>query len=88
MGYCMMSTYYEHGTLTVDLHDMEVSMAARYLKKAVDQAPPRTSEIVVIHGYRQGQALMHYVRRTFTHRRLRGKRLGLNRGVTYLILEI
>ena len=83
-----MSTFFEHGQLTVDLHDMEVSMAAKYLKKAVDQAPAHTAEIIVIHGYRQGQALMHFVRRTFTHRRLRGKRLGLNKGVTYLILEI
>lgn len=82
-----MSTFRENGFLTVDLHDLEVDTARRYLKGVLDKLPQGAAEITVIHGYRQGKALQKMVRNSFAHKRLAGKRLGLNQGVTYLLLK-
>ena len=73
--------------ITVNLHDMSVSEAKKWLEAKVSGAPRDTEEIEVIHGYHGGTALQNMVRKSFHHPRVKRKILGLNQGSTILILK-
>lgn len=73
--------------MTVDLHDMQVAEAKKWLTAKVSGAPRGIKEIEVIHGYRNGTALMNMVRKSFNHPRVIRKALGMNQGSTTLILK-
>ncbi len=73
--------------MTVDLHDMRVPEARKWLQAKVSSAPREIREIEVVHGYRGGTALMNMVRRSFQHPRVIRKVVGLNPGSTILILK-
>ncbi len=77
----------ESEVMTVDLHDMRVSEAKAWLQRKVSSAPKEIKEIVVVHGYRGGTALMNMVRKSFQHPRVKQKMVGLNQGTTILILK-
>lgn len=84
-----MFVYYfkETEIMKIDLHKMKVWEAAIYLNKQVATAPRDIKEIVVIHGYHNGTALMNMVRQEFSSPRVKRKFLSLNQGVTSLILQ-
>jgi DNA-nicking Smr family endonuclease len=71
--------------IEVDLHGMTVNEARKYLTEKVKNCPKGTREIEVIHGYRQGSALLDFVR-NFKHPRVEKRILTMNFGVT--IFEI
>lgn len=73
--------------ITIDLHLHTVAEAKRRLEAIVRIAPSSVREIVVIHGYHKGTALLNMVRNDFHHRRVARKFLSLNQGVTSLILN-
>lgn len=73
--------------MKIDLHKMKVWEAAIYLHKKVAAAPQGIKEIIVIHGYHNGTALMNMVRQDFSSPRVKRKFLSLNQGVTSLILQ-
>ena len=77
----------ESEVMTVDLHEMRVSEARTWLQGKVSRAPKEIKEIVVIHGYHGGTALMHMVRRSFQHPRVKQKIVGTNLGTTILLLK-
>ncbi len=77
----------ENEKVVVDLHDMEENEARFYLEKAIDTAEPQIKEIVVIHGYRQGQVILNMVRKEFNHKRIEKKVIPYNKGITIIYLK-
>lgn len=71
----------------IDLHDMQEQEARFYLERAIDTAEDKIKEIVVIHGYRQGQVILNMVRKEFTHKRIERKVIPYNKGVTLIYLK-
>lgn len=65
--------------IVIDLHDMQEAEARFYLERAIDTAEPKIKEIVVIHGYRQGQVILNMVRKEFTHKRIEKKIIPYNK---------
>ncbi|WP_051823933.1 Smr/MutS family protein [Clostridium sulfidigenes] len=77
----------ENEIMKVDLHRMRVWEAAMYLNEAVNNAPENIKEIIVIHGYHNGTSLLDMVRKDFINKRVGKKLLGINQGITSLILN-
>lgn len=78
----------QHGnTIEMDIHGMTTGEAKRALEQLISRAPGEVKEIVVIHGYRGGQALRDMVRVRLKHPRLSGKLITLNQGSTRLLLK-
>ncbi len=75
------------GVISVDLHEYTVSDAKQKLQSTVNTAPKNTQEIIVIHGYNNGTALRDMVRKEFKNKRVVKKFLGMNQGVTILVLK-
>lgn len=73
--------------LEINLHDMQVLEAEYYLDKFITTAPQNIKEIIVIHGYKKGQALLNMVRKDFKHPRLKEKVIPYNKGITLLFLK-
>lgn len=71
---------------TVDLHNMEVWEAARYLTQVLNELPSDISEVQVIHGYHRGTVLAVWLRKKFRHKKIAKKILTMNNGIT--ILEV
>lgn len=72
--------------LTVDIHHMEKAEAKKYLERLLAGLGNEVEEVVVIHGYRSGQALQQMVRKELKYKGIRQKVLGLNPGVTSLMM--
>ena len=73
--------------IIIDLHDMQENEARFYLERAIDTAEDRIKEIVVVHGYRKGQAILNMVRRDFKHKRIEKKVIPFNKGITLIYLK-
>lgn len=73
--------------IVVDLHDMQEDEARFYLEKAIDTAEAQIKEIVVVHGYRKGQAILNMVRKNFKHKRIEKKVIPFNKGITLIYLK-
>ena len=73
--------------IIVDLHDMEKQEAKFYLERAIDTAEAKIKEVVVIHGYRQGQVILNMVRKEFKHKRIEKKVIPYNKGITLIYLK-
>ena len=77
----------EEDKLEIDLHDMQVLEAQYYLDKFITTAPENIKEIIVIHGYKKGQALLNMVRHDFKHNRIKEKIIPYNKGITLYFLK-
>ena len=77
----------EEDKLEIDLHDMQVLEAEYYLDKLITTAPENIKEIIVIHGYKKGQALLNMVRKDFKHDRIKEKVIPYNKGITLFFLK-
>ena len=77
----------EKDKLEINLHNMQVAEAEYYLDKLITTAPSNVKEIIVIHGYKKGQALLNMVRKDFKHPRLKEKVIPYNKGITLLFLD-
>ena len=73
--------------IILDLHDMQEVEARFYLEQAIETAEYNIKEIVVIHGYRQGQTILNMVRKEFKHRRIERKEIPYNKGITLIYLK-
>ncbi len=73
--------------IVIDLHNMEENEARFFLERTIDTAESKIKEIVVIHGYRQGQVILNMVRREFTHKRIEKKVIPYNKGITLIFLK-
>ena len=77
----------DNDKIILDLHDMQVEEARFYLEKAIETAEYNIKEIVVVHGYRQGQAILNMVRKEFKHKRIAKKEVPFNKGITLIYLK-
>ena len=77
----------EEDKLEIDLHDMQVPEAKYYLEKLITTAPENIQEIIVVHGYKKGQAILNMVRKDFKHKRITKKVIPYNKGITLLFLK-
>lgn len=77
----------EDEKIVLDLHNMQVDEAEFYLENAINTATYKIKEVVVIHGYQQGQAILNMVRKKFKHKRIEKKVIPYNKGVTLIFLK-
>lgn len=76
------------GTLIeLDIHGMYAQDAKREIERYLSNISPKVQEVVVIHGYNQGQILKNMVRKQLKHPRIASKIISLNEGQTRLILK-
>ena len=73
---------------TVDIHNYNVADAKKYLERLIVSIKPEIKEIIVIHGYRRGEALMTLVRKDLKSNKISKRVLSINPGVTSLIIEM
>lgn len=74
-------------TVEVDIHGLTESDAKRQLEQFLSRADASLQEVVVIHGYHNGQILRDMVRLKLKHPRIRSKLISLNPGATRLLLK-
>lgn len=77
----------EEETASIDLHGMTVEEAEMALIEFLNDLPKAKHVVAVTHGYSRGTALKRMVRENFTHWRVRDTRVGLNPGISYLLLK-
>ncbi len=73
--------------IEVDIHGMRTDEAMRQLEFVISRAGTQVREIVVIHGYSHGHALMDMVRTSLHHPRISCKLPSLNAGKTRILLK-
>ena len=73
--------------ITIDLLKFRVWEAMQYLNNTILVASPKIKEIVVIHGYHNGNVLLNMVRNEYRNSRVKSKFISLNPGITSLILK-
>lgn len=73
-------------TISIDLHGMTAAEAKALLLRELKSCPKNVAEIEVVHGFNGGQALLKMFR-GLSHPKIERKILGLNNGVTVLILK-
>jgi DNA-nicking Smr family endonuclease len=73
--------------LEVDIHGMRREEAKQQLKLLLSRVDDSVSDVVVIHGYNQGTALLDMVRNELEHSRIKQKFAGLNKGETLLLIK-
>lgn len=71
----------------VDIHGLSYLEAKITLERIIAKADNKTKEIVVIHGYKQGNVLQNMVRKSLKSKKIKQKIIGLNQGETILILH-
>lgn len=71
----------------VDIHGLSYTEAKFTLERIIAKADTKTKEIVVIHGYKQGNSLKNMVRKSLKNKKIKQKIIGLNQGETILILH-
>ncbi len=71
----------------VNLHGLTEAEAKRQLEQFLSRADAGLKEVVVIHGYNNGQVLRDMVRLRLKHPRISAKLISLNPGATRLLLK-
>jgi hypothetical protein len=72
--------------ISVDLHGMTADEGKSSLLRLLKSCPADTEQIEVIHGCHRGTVLLDMVR-SLKHPRIDRKILGLNNGVTVILLK-
>ncbi len=73
--------------LEIDLHNLTAIEAKIQLDSFLNTAPKGKVTVIVIHGSNRGSVLQKMVRSQYKHKRIDKKILGLNQGITELILK-
>lgn len=73
--------------ITIDLHGMPLSQVQREIHKILKNCSKDTNEIEIIHGYNNGDRILKYIRNELKHPRIDKKILGMNNGITTIILK-
>lgn len=76
-----------HSEKRIDLHGMTVAEAEEELNYFLDYLEDDVTEIVVVHGYKKGSALLEMVRKSYEHPRIKQKLLSMNNGITTFLLN-
>ena len=70
----------------IDLHGCTRKEAKQILDYTLEHLPKGAHELVVVHGY-STTVLLNYVRKTYTHPRIREKIVETNPGQTVYLLK-
>ena len=70
----------------IDVHNMHKEEARRYIERFLTRANGSVKEVTIIHGCTSGTVLRDMVRKGLRHPRIKSKVVGLNDGVTIVIL--
>ena len=81
------SEFKEDEIIVVDLHGYTKDDAYVYLQNVLKTIQPQIKEIIIIHGYKNGNVLMNMVRKEFKNKKVKRKFLSSNPGVTSFILK-
>ncbi len=73
--------------ISKNLHDMPLIQARREMNRLLKTCPADTDEIEVIHGFHNGDVILRYIRFELKHPRIAQKIIGLNNGVTVLVMK-
>lgn len=78
----------QSGTIRLDLHGMSCYQAQVAIDAALRRAGGSVYRLELIHGYHSGTQLRTMIRTTYArHPKVRRIELGLNQGVTELVLR-
>jgi DNA-nicking Smr family endonuclease len=73
--------------MEVDIHEMQVQEAKHYLERLIVNLKPNIKELVIIHGSKNGTALLNMVRKQLKSKRIKKIILSSNNGITSLIID-
>lgn len=73
--------------IEVNLHGLTAPDAKRQLEQFLSRLDAGAEELVIIHGYNNGQVLRDMVRNQLKHPRIKAKLLSLNPGQTRILLK-
>lgn len=73
--------------MELDIHGFTVDEAKKYLELSLFTNREKIEEVIVIHGYRGGNALKNFVQNEFNSKYIIKKYLWLNPGITSLIIK-
>ena len=73
--------------ISIDLHNMPVIQAKRQIQTILKNCKNDIDEIEVVHGFHSGDKILKYIRTDLKHPRIERKMLGLNNGITVLVLK-
>ena len=82
-----MTRFITNQKVEIDVHNMHKEEARRYLEQFLTRANGSVKEVTVIHGCTSGTVLRDMVRKGLRHPRIKGKVIGLNDGITILVLS-
>ncbi len=78
----------DSGFIEIDVHGMNRFQAKTYIDSVLKKAGSDVYRIDIVHGYRGGSSLKEMVRKEYrSHPKVKRMELGLNEGVTTLILR-
>ncbi|MDE6932847.1 MAG: Smr/MutS family protein [Oscillospiraceae bacterium] len=78
----------QSGTIRLDIHGMTCTQAQAAIDAALRRAGGSVYRLEVVHGYHGGTQLREMVRRVYArHPRVKRLEVGLNQGVTELVLR-
>ena len=78
----------QSGTIRLDIHGMTCTQAQAAIDAALRRAGGSVYRLEVVHGYHGGTQLRDMVRRVYArHPRVKRLEVGLNQGVTELVLR-
>jgi DNA-nicking Smr family endonuclease len=84
----IMYHHISNGVIDLDIHGMTKYQAKVYIDSQLKRAKADSYIIRVVHGYRNGTELRDMVRKEYKHHpKVKRVELGLNPGVTALILR-
>lgn len=73
-------------SITIDIHGETRQSGRKLLENKLKSLSKNTREVIVIHGYHQGNTLQQMVR-SFKHPMVEIKILGLNQGETIFLIK-
>ena len=73
-------------SITIDIHGETRQSVRKLLENKLKSLSKDTREVIVIHGYHQGNTLQQMVR-SFKHPMVERKILGLNQGETIFLIK-
>lgn len=76
------------GFIEIDVHGMNRFQAKTYIDSVLKKAGSDVYRIDIVHGYHSGSSLKEMVRKEYrSHPKVKRMELGLNDGVTTLVLR-
>ncbi len=76
-----------HNETSLDIHGLTVQEAHIEIDYFLEYLSDSVYEVEIIHGYKNGHALLDFVRNVYKHPRIKRKILSLNNGITTFLIK-